>query len=288
MSEIMTRSDQPRGVGRADAGGRGRNVLDQGRREIGIRPYAGRPPCRGLRRAPEPWWHRQRSAKRRWPGPRRCTGPRSTCRRRRSGQVTEVRRAVHAGQGHDATATRFSVAVAAKPEHTLTVKVTEQRTARRRSTASKSGSARFTPAPTRPAAPSCASARASISFSSGAPRISRRRSRSDRRRRQRRADDGACAGGAPRRALGAVSDAAAEVELQPSASWGGSASRRVRCERGGVSFGKRVPTPLLATRATLPPGEVKRARCAMKTGAPYSAATRAASDRPPRPWRRRT
>ena len=33
------------------------------------------------------------------------------------------------GPGHDATATRFSVAVAAKPEHRLSVKVTEQRTA---------------------------------------------------------------------------------------------------------------------------------------------------------------
>ena len=79
-------SDQPRGVGRADAGGRGRNVLDQGRREIGVRPCAGRPPCRGLRRHRSRGGIRQRSVKRRWPGRRRCTGPRSTCRRRRRGK----------------------------------------------------------------------------------------------------------------------------------------------------------------------------------------------------------
>ena len=33
------------------------------------------------------------------------------------------------GPGHDATATRFSVAIADKPEHKLNVKVTEQSTA---------------------------------------------------------------------------------------------------------------------------------------------------------------
>ena len=76
--------DQPRGVGRADAGGRGRNVLDQGRREIRVRPRAGRLPCRGERCRRRGGGDRERSAKRRWPEPRRCTGPRSTCRRRPS------------------------------------------------------------------------------------------------------------------------------------------------------------------------------------------------------------
>jgi len=44
-------------------------------------------------------------------------------------QVTEYAVRFIPGPGHDATATRFSVAAAAKPEHKLTVKVTERDTA---------------------------------------------------------------------------------------------------------------------------------------------------------------
>ena len=46
-----------------------------------------------------------------------------------TGQVTEYAVRFIPGQGHDATATRFSVAVTARPEHKLTIKVTEQSTA---------------------------------------------------------------------------------------------------------------------------------------------------------------
>ena len=46
-----------------------------------------------------------------------------------TGQVTEYAVRFIPGQGHDATATRFSVAIADKPEHKLTIKVTEQSTA---------------------------------------------------------------------------------------------------------------------------------------------------------------
>jgi hypothetical protein len=46
-----------------------------------------------------------------------------------TGQVTEYAVRFIPGQGHDVTATRFSVAAAAKPEHRLNVQVTEQSTA---------------------------------------------------------------------------------------------------------------------------------------------------------------
>jgi hypothetical protein len=46
-----------------------------------------------------------------------------------TGQVTEYAVRFIPGQGHDAAATRFSVAVTARPEHKLTIKVTEQSTA---------------------------------------------------------------------------------------------------------------------------------------------------------------
>lgn len=46
-----------------------------------------------------------------------------------TGQVTEYAVRFIPGQGHDATASRFSVAATAGPEHRLDVKVTEQSTA---------------------------------------------------------------------------------------------------------------------------------------------------------------
>ena len=46
-----------------------------------------------------------------------------------TGQVTEYAVRFIPGPGHDATATRFSVAIADKPEYKLNVKVTEQSTA---------------------------------------------------------------------------------------------------------------------------------------------------------------
>ena len=71
--------DQPCGVGRADARGRGRNVLDQGRREIAAESAAG---ASKLATRQARGGIRHRSATRRWPEPKRCTGPRSTCPRR--------------------------------------------------------------------------------------------------------------------------------------------------------------------------------------------------------------
>ena len=147
-------NNQPRGVGRADAGGRGRDVSRS--RSARNRPRRGEPRSRSAMPSGAVVAS-ARSAISRWPGTEALfwtaldvPAPASRTSHEYTVRCADARRS-----------SRFSVAATAKPEHTLTVdghRAGHQGGAGRRRNPARR---RSMPAPTRPAAPSSASARAS-------------------------------------------------------------------------------------------------------------------------------
>ena len=137
------------------------------------------------------------------PEPRRCTGPRSTWRRQRSCRSPST----PCGSPRDgAAATRFSVAVAAMPVHTLAVTVTERDSkAALDSVEIRLGAFHARTEQGRP----CRTARRAGRLSASA--LAHRAHRAGgaarhQKRRHNRIDHAARAGGSPGRAVGAVSN----------------------------------------------------------------------------------